>query len=427
MDPHHSSLALHWTLDPSIAFLNHGSFGACPRPVLEAQQRWRDRLEAEPVLFLDRELERLLAEARAALGDFVGADPDDLAFLPNATTGVNTVLRSLRLEPGDELLTTDHEYNASLNALLHAAERARARIVIAPIPFPIGSAYDVVDAVLRHVTPRTRLLLISHVTSPTALILPVAELVAELDRRGIDTLVDGAHAPGMVPLDLGTLGAAYYTGNGHKWLCGPKGSGFLHVRPDRQATIRPLLISHGANSTRTDRSRFRLEFDWTGTADPSAHLALPTAIRFMGSLLSGGWLALMAANRALALRARDLLCDTLGIGPPAPDAMIGSIASVPLPTGVTSVAIEPGAQRDPLQVELFERHRIEVPIMTWPVPAALGAGRRPAVRLIRISAQCYNVIAEYERLAAALRESDASRACGGDAVASNQGPATGPR
>jgi isopenicillin-N epimerase len=396
------TLARHWLLDPSIAFLNHGSFGACPREVLEAQRRWRDRLEAEPVLFLDRELDGALADARAALGSFVGADPDDLAFVPNASTGVNTVLASLRFGPGDELLTTDHEYNAALNALRRAAERDGARVVVARIPFPIEDAGRAVEAVLAAVTPRTRLLMISHVTSPTGLVLPVGEIVRELAARGIDTLVDGAHAPGMLDLDLAAIGAAYYTGNGHKWLCGPKGSGFLHVRRDRQAAIHPLVVSHGANSARTDRSRFRLEFDWTGTADPSAHLSLPAAIRFVGSLAPRGWPEVMARNRALAIEGRAALCRTLGIEPPAPAEMLGSLASVPLPMGSATVAIEPGAERDPLQVALFERHRIEVPVMTWPVPAALDAGRPAELRLLRISAQLYNEPAEYERLASAL-------------------------
>lgn len=399
-----------------MAFLNHGSFGACPRPVLEAQQRWRDRLEAEPVLFLDRELEGLLAEAREAVGVFVGADPDDLVFVPNATTGVGTVLASLGFVPGDELLTTDHEYNAALNSVRAAADRSGARVVIARIPFPIRDPREALGAVLERVTSRTRLVMVSHVTSPTALVLPVSELVAELDRRGIDTLVDGAHAPGMIPLDLRALGAAYYTGNGHKWLCGPKGSGFLHVRRDRQAAIHPLVVSHGRNSARTGRSRFRLEFDWTGTADPSAHLTLPAALRFMGSLLPGGWPELMASNRTLALRGRDLLCGVMGIEAPAPDAMIGSIASVTLPLGTASVAIEPGAERDPLQVELFDRHRIEVPIMTWPVPAALEPGRAPEARLLRISAQAYNDEAQYERLAAIVAQS-LGRASGTTATA----------
>jgi len=396
------ALARHWLLDPSIAFLNHGSFGACPREVLEAQRRWRDRLEAEPVLFLDRELDGALAEARAAVGSFVGADPDDLAFVTHATTGVKTVLAALRFRPGDELLTTDHEYNAALNALRRAAGRDGARVVVARIPFPIADAAQAFEAVLAAVTARTRLLLISHVTSPTGLVLPVAEIVRELAGRGIDTLVDGAHAPGMVPLDLEALGAAYYTGNGHKWLCGPKGSGFLHVRRDRQAAIHPLVTSHGANSGRTERSRFRLEFDWTGTADPSAHLALPAAIRFIDSLVPGGWPEVMARNRSLAIEGRAAICAALGVAPPAPPTMLGSLASVPLPMGAATVAIEPGAERDPLQVTLFERERIEVPVMTWPVPAALDAGRAAEARLLRISAQLYNRPAEYERLAAAV-------------------------
>lgn len=405
-------VARHWLLDPEITFLNHGSFGACPRPVLEAQQRWRDRLEAEPVRFLDRELERLADEARGVLGEFVGADADDLAFVPNATTGVNTVLASLRFAPRDELLTTDHEYNATLNALHRAAARDGASVVVAQVPFPIRDAAEAADAILDRVTPRTRLLLVSHVTSPTGIVLPIPQIVAELATRGVDTLVDGAHAPGMLPLDLRAIGAAYYTGNGHKWLCAPKGSGFLHVRRDRQALVHPLVVSHGMNSLRTDRSQFRLEFDWTGTSDPSPHLALPAAIRFMGSLMAGGWPELMASNQGLALAGRDLVRIPLGADAPAPPEMIGSLAALELPTGTTTVAIEPGAERDPLQAALLDRHRIEVPIMTWPVPAALAPGQAPQRRLLRISAQVYNRLADYERLAAALEREGSGRASG---------------
>jgi isopenicillin-N epimerase len=402
MLPRDESVARHWLLDPTVLFLNHGSFGACPRPVLEAQQRWRDRLEAEPVLFLDRELERALAEARAEVGAFVGADPDDLAFVTNATTGVNTVLASLRFEPGDELLTTDHEYNAALNALRRAAARDRARVVVARIPFPIADPTEAVEALLGRVGPRTRLALISHVTSPTGLVLPIARIVAELAERGVDTLVDGAHAPGMLTLDLRAIGAAYYTGNGHKWLCGPKGSAFLHVRRDRQTLIRPLVTSHGANSERADRSRFRLEADWTGTNDPSAHLALPAAIHFMGGLLPGGWPELMSRNRASAVAGRDRICEAIGADPPAPEALLGALASIELPMMEGSVTIEPGAERDPLQVALFDRYRIEVPVMTWPVPAALDEDRTAERRLIRVSAQVYVPHDAWDRLALAL-------------------------
>ncbi len=389
-----------WTLDPAVTFLNHGSFGACPRPVLEAQSAWRARMEQEPVRFLGRELEGHLATARAALGAFLGADPDDLAFVGNATSGVNTVFRSLDFRPDDEILVTDHEYNAALNAARHVAERSGARVVVAQIPFPLADPADVTRAVLAAVTPRTRIAMISHVTSPTALVFPMAELVRQLAQRGVDTLVDGAHAPGMLPLDLDALGAAYYTGNCHKWLCAPKGAAFLHVRRDRQSAIRPLTISHGANARREGRSRFRLEFDWTGTGDPSPCLALPDAIAFMASLRPGGWPDVMATNHALVLAGRDLLCQALGVAAPAPDEMLGSMAAVPLPE-VAQPSLPAGAATidEALQVHLG----IEVPITVWPVDAAVEDGAGEPTRFVRISAQQYNDLAQMERLAAALR------------------------
>ncbi len=218
-----SDLAALWPLDPSITFLNHGSFGSCPIAVLEAQRAWRDRLEARPIQFLARDLPGLLADARGTLGAFVGAQPDDLAFVANATGAVNAVIRSLRFEPGDELLTDDHEYNAIINILRHVAERDGARVVVARIPFPVTGEDDVVGAILGAATDRTRLAVLSHVTSPTAIVFPVRRLVAELAERGIETLIDGAHAPGMLPLDLDAIGAAWYTGNLHKWVCAPKG------------------------------------------------------------------------------------------------------------------------------------------------------------------------------------------------------------
>jgi len=380
-----------WPLDRSVAFLNHGSYGACPTEVLRYQAALRAEMEAEPVRFLGRELDGRLDIAREALGAFVGADPDDLAFIANATSGVNAVLRSLTLSAGDELLTTDHAYAACRNTLDYVAGRCGARVNVAVIPFPVASLEAVVDAVLAKVTPRTRLALLDHITSPTGLILPIERLIAELARRGVETLVDGAHAPGMVPLDLRGLGAAYYSGNCHKWLCAPKGSAFLWVRRDRQADIHPLTISHGATAVRPGRSRFRLEFDWTGTQDPTAWLTVPKAIEYLGGLLPGGWPALMARNRALALEARRLLCAAAGTPPPSPDQMIGSLASFVLPDSPT---METGWRvRDPIQGRLFDGWGIEVPIMRWP-----AAPRR----LLRISAQLYNTPDQYARLADAL-------------------------
>jgi len=389
-----TDFARHWTLDPAVTFLNHGSFGACPKPVLEAQQELRAELEREPVDFMSRHWERRMDAARAELGRFVGADPDDLAFVANATTGVNTVLRSLDFSAGDELVVTDHEYNASHNALRYAAGRAGARIVVVRIPLPLASPDEVVDAVLGGVTPRTRLVLIDHVTSATGLVFPLERIVPALRERGVETLVDGAHAPGMLPLSLASLGAAFYTGNSHKWMCTPKGSALLYVRPDQQPRIHPLSISHGANSPRTDRSRFRLEFDFTGTQDPSAFLAVPAAIRFMGSLLPGGWDELRARNRALAIRARAILCDALAIDPPAPEAMVGSLASVPLPPRSPDPMLPPLAT-DPIMTELYERRRIEVLASIWP---------ESPKRVLRVSAQIYNCEDQYRQLASALSE-----------------------
>ena len=386
-----------WLLEPDVSFLNHGSFGACPEPVLEAQRAWRDRLEREPVRFLDRELEGHLDGARNEVAEFLGADPDGLAFVPNATTGVSTVLASVRFRPGDELIASDHEYNATLNALRAAAERDGATVVIVRVPFPIHDPAEALEAYLEAVTPRTRFALVSHVTSSSALVLPVVALVRELDRRGIDTLVDGAHAPGMVPLDLQALGAAYWTGNAHKWLCAPKGAAMLHVRADVRPAMRPLVTSHGANDDRADRSRFHLTFDWTGTADPTPWLSIPAAIRYVGGLHPDGWPGLMAANAALARHARDVLCAALEIPAPAPDGMLGSMAALPL-AGLAPT--HDAAQR--LQEALFDEERIEVAVFSFPVPAAIPAGAGPSTAMLRVSAQRYNTADEYEALAASL-------------------------
>jgi isopenicillin-N epimerase len=387
-----TDLASHWQLDPEITYLNHGSFGACPRVILARQVELQTQMEREPVAFFIREFEPMLDAARESLGAFLGADGADLAFITNATEGVNTVLRSLTFERGDQLLTTDHVYNACRNAMNFVAEQFGAEVVIAPIPFPIADASEVVESVLGRVTERTKLVLLDHITSPTGLILPIEAILPTLRERGIDTLVDGAHAPGMVELDIRALGATYYTGNCHKWLCAPKGAAFLYVQRDRQPQIRPLSISHGANSQRTDRSRFLLEFDWPGTDDPSGWLCVPEAIRFLGDLYPGGWPELRRQNRQKALAGREILCTALGIDAPAPESMIGTLAAVPIPDGAGKGNANPMGI-DPLQDRLFHDHRIEVPIMPWPTPPS---------RLLRISGQAYNSVAQYEALARAL-------------------------
>jgi isopenicillin-N epimerase len=388
-----NEFARFWTLDESVVFLNHGSFGACPRPVLDAQAELRARMERQPLQFLSRDLEGLLDETRGALSAFVGADPDDLAFVPNATAGVSTVVRSLQFEPGDELLTTDHAYNACKNAL-RVHEPRGVKTVVAQVRWPLSGPKDVVDAVMAAVTPRTKLFLLDHVTSPTGLVFPVEELVRRMDERGIDTIVDGAHVPGMLPLDLRKLGAAYYTGNCHKWMCTPKGSALLHVRRDKQANIRPLGISHGANAQRTDRSRFRLEFDWGGTDDPTPYLCIPAALRFFRDLLPGGFPEVMRRNHALAVRGRKILCEALDAPPPAPEEMLGSLASVPLPDSKVALSPERGIFWHPLQKAIYEKHRVEAPVMIFPASPR---------QLIRIAAQIYNDDSDVRALAKALR------------------------
>lgn len=390
---HEASFADRWTLDPSVAMLNHGSFGACPRVVLEVQQRYRLQMEQEPVRFFTREREPLLDAARDSLAEFLHADSADLVFVRNATEGVNCVLRSLRFDRGDELLVTDHGYNACRNVVEYVAKCSGARVVVAQVPMPIGSANDAIEAILSVASDRTRVALIDHITSPTALVLPIQRIVEALAQRGIDTVVDGAHAPGMVPLDVAAIGAAYYAGNCHKWMCCPKGAGFLHVRRDRQEPIHPVVISHGYNTVRPERGRFHEEFDWAGTCDPTPWLCLPEAIRFLESLFEDGLGGLLRRNRELAIAARHLLCEAVGAELPCPEEMLGAIAAIPLWHDASSE--KDALLSHPVHNRLLEEFGIDVPVYYWPDAPHLWT---------RISAQAYNSQDQYQRLADALRK-----------------------
>lgn len=382
-----------WLLDPGVTFLNHGSFGACPAPVLALQQALQGQLEREPVSFMLEALSQHRREAKEALAQLVGGVPRDFAFVPNATYGVNAVLRSFSWQPGDHILATNHGYNACHNAVRFLCERYGVKLNIAEIPFPLTSSDQALEAIVSQVTPETRLALIDHVTSATALVLPIHRIVTALKARGIETLVDGAHAPGMLALDLPRIGASYYTGNAHKWLCAPKGCAFLWVHPADQMQVRPLAISHGANEVVRERSRYQMEFDWTGTDDFSPYLCLPHAISFMESQKEGGWPAVRQANRALVLEGRQLLCEALEIPTPAPDDMIGSMVSLPLPPKEAEGALSAFGVL-PLQQALYEQFAIQVPVSYWPAPPH---------RIIRISAQLYNSSEQYAYLARSLK------------------------
>ena len=384
-------LAHHWSLDPAVAYLNHGSFGACPRVIVQRQAELRAELEREPVDFLWRTHETRLDDARAEIACLVHAPTEEIAFVANATSGVNAVARSLEFAPGDELLTTSHDYNACRNVLTEVARRSGARVVVANVPFPIASPEQVVEAVLAAVTPRTRLALLDHVTSPTALIFPLSEIISAMAARGIQTLVDGAHAPGILDLDLPRLGADYYTGNLHKWICGPRAAGFLFVKRERQEPIHPAVISHGYNRRRPGRSTLHDRFDWQGTCDVTTFLATADAIRWGDSLFTGGRSAWIQHNRNLVIASRRMLCTEWSVEPPCPEVMLGSMATIPLPDRWQNLPMT-GEHDDPIQRTLFHEHKIEVPIVRW-------EGRR----YVRISAQAYNSPEDYARLAVALK------------------------
>lgn len=386
--PAPSSLRRHWGLARSTVFLNHGSFGACPKRILALQAQLRAKMEAEPVQFLWRRYEELLDPSRNQVAKFIGARARDVVFVTNATTGVNAVIRSLDLRRGDEILTTNQDYNACHNVLVEAARRAGARLVVAHVPFPLRSPSEVLAAIVGAVTPRTRIVLIDHVTSDTGMVFPVEKIVRELERRGVDVLVDGAHAPGMVAVNLSKLQPAYYTANLHKWVCAPKGAAFLWVREDKQRSIQPAVISHGNNRARPGYSSFQDRFDWAGTFDPTAWFCAGEAIRWIGELVPGGWREVRRRNHELVVAARRLLCARLQVHAPCPETMLGSLASIPLPEQWQNKSS--AGRIDAEQLRLHDKFGIEVPFMRT---------RNPERRYLRVSAHLYNSIAEYTYLA----------------------------
>lgn len=373
-----------WLLDPSLHHLNHGSFGAVPRPVLMAQDAWRQRFERDPVGFVDGQLFAALDEARAVWGQVLGADPAGVVMLRNTTAGVGAVLSSVlpTAPPGSTVVITDHAYNATRIAIEVEAQRHGLRVVTASIPFPLESPGQVSSAVLDRVDETTALVVLDLVTSPTALRLPVEQVVAELG-DDVPVLVDAAHGPGMVAMSTDELGAAFVVANGHKWLCAPRGCAAMAVRADWRDRVRPLVISHGwEDGFAPQRSRLHATFDWTGTDDPSPWLCLSDAVATVSAMHPDGLAGVREANRSLALQARDRLCEALGIEPPAPEAMLGSMASVPLP-GETPTMLDPLGER-------LREHGFVV--------GAFGGPRRT----LRISAHRYNRLEEYVELAELL-------------------------
>jgi isopenicillin-N epimerase len=378
-----NSLKQYFLLDPEITFLNHGSFGACPRPVFEVYQEWQRRLERQPVLFLGREIDQLDQQARQALGEYLGANADDLVFVPNATHGVNILARSLNLRPGDEILSTDHEYGACDRAWDFMSKKTGMRVIRQTIPLPVASPEAFVETFWQGVTPSTKLIYLSHITSPTAQKFPVEAVCARARQEGILTLIDGAHAPGQLDLKLEAIGADFYTGNCHKWMLAPKGAGFLYARREVQEMIEPLVVGWGYNPEQAPQhaTRFVDHFQWTGTHDPAAALSVPAAIQFMHD---HRW-------HQVRQNCDRLLCDTL--------SRISGLFD--LPEAYCSPAFRPpqmGVARLPanteieqLKLRLYEKHQIEVPLIEW-----------NGEKFVRISVQGYNDEADLVRLEKAL-------------------------
>jgi len=367
-------------LDPDVHFLNHGSFGACPRPVFEEYQRWQRELERQPVEFLGRRFNDLMREARRALAAFVGAEADEVTYVTNATVGLNTVARSLELRPGDEVLSTDHEYGALDRTWRFVCQKREAKYLRRPIPVPIKTAEEVIAAIWAGVTDRTRVLFLSHITSPTAITLPIKPLIDRARERGIITIIDGAHAVGQIDLNLHELGADFYTSNCHKWLMSPKGSAFLYARRDVQRLVEPLIVSWGWEADKPTSSRFIDEQEWQGTRDIAAYLSVPAAIQFFHA---NNWPAVRQHCHASVRYARDQVAALTGLPPLTPDeaAWFAQMSALPLPP----------CDLDELKRRLYDEYRIEIPVIRW--------NER---HFVRVSCQGYNTRADVDALIDAL-------------------------
>jgi isopenicillin-N epimerase len=372
-------------LDPDLVFLNHGSFGACPRPVLDAQRRWQLEMERNPVAFLGRRSAELLSQARATLGTAIGARADDVVFMPNSTTGVNVVAQSFSLQPGDDVLATDLEYGACDAAWSRVCAKRGASYRRVEIPLPFARE-EVLDRLMAAVTPRTRLIYVSHVTSTTALILPVAEICAAARERGIATLIDGAHAPGQIAVDLDTIGADFYVGNCHKWMCAPKGSAFLHARAEHHAMLDATVISwgyaegtggHSGFDAYLGKTLFERRMQWQGTRDISPWLAVPAALEFQDRF---DWPTVRNRSHDLAEHALDVLTRRHGLLRVAGSEDWGQMVAIPVPV------------QDPekLRARLLQESRIEIPVTT----------HRGRV-FVRLSVQGYNTAEDIDHLLAA--------------------------
>ncbi len=372
-------------LDPQVIFLNHGSFGACPHPVFDTYQAWQKKLEQQPVQFLGVELNELLLHSRQELGKYIHASPSDVVYIPNATHGVNIIARSLRLEPGDEILSTNHEYGACNFIWEFISQKTGAMYRQQSIELPATSSDEIVEQLWQGVTPLTKVIFISHITSPTSLTMPVQAICQRARSAGILTIIDGAHAPGQLPLDLTTLQADFYTGNCHKWMLSPKGAGFLYARPDVQHLVEPLIVSWGYEPklSETQDSRFIDYLQWTGTRDPAAALSVPAAIEFMRL---NQWADVQESCHQLLRNTIERICALTGLAPlyPFDSDLYHQMGTIPIPL-IKNLK--------ELKSRLYTGYRIEIPCVDW-----------NNHNFLRLSVQGYNSQDDLEQFIKAMSE-----------------------
>jgi isopenicillin-N epimerase len=387
---HRLSEPARFPIREGLVQLNNGSYGVTPAVVGAAQRELQRRLEADPVRFFKSDLECYADDTRQALAKFVNVRAQDLALVSNGTFAVATVLNNLDLSPGDEILITDHEYMATMNELGKVCRATGAKVVVAKVPFPEVSPEAVIESVVSAMTDRTKLVMVSHIASASAIIMPVKEIVQAAKARGIESFLDGAHTPGQIDLDIGDLDPTYYAASCHKWLATPKGTGFLYTSPSKQDGFKPMVLSCREHEKRTDRKAYLCDFDYTGTNDYTGNLVVPVSIAHMGAQLPGGWDELRQRNHDLVVHGAGLVCEAIGIEQVVPESMIGSMVGIPLP-GVC----EPGSlMGEGLWDRLYLNHGIQVPV--WDLPGVHG-------RVMRVSGQLFNTVGDFELLAGALK------------------------
>ncbi len=391
--PKPSALATHWSMNPNIVYLNHGSFGGTPTYVTNSQRALQTEMEYEAIEYFIDKLPTYLNTSKLALANFVGTDANNIVYTQNTTTGINCILSSMPSQVGDEWLTTNQSYGACVHALKQYAYQKGCTVVTAQIPYPVQNDVEIVAAFEAAITPKTKVALVDYITSATALILPIKKIITLLQSKGIKVVVDAAHAPGMVNFSIDELQPNYFVANCHKWICSPKGSAFMYVAPQHQDDVKPLVISHYNDTAEGTAAHWSNQFMWDGTHDYSTYITVKTALEYMPTLIEGGWAAIKNHNHNLVLTAAHTIANALQVQLPTTDAMVGSIVNIPMPNGKKPK--HSFHSNTELKNILFEKYKIEVPIFMYP---------HAPQQWLRLSAQLYNSMEQYNYLLACLQQ-----------------------